>query len=75
MSCAMGRVPEVTYRTDTPFATSGCFSNSLRSALSRPSLASWALSRCLLGVTLLSLIRLDQQSDSAEEKLITHSDR
>src|SRR6266403_980199 len=32
--CAMGLLPDVTYRVDTPLATSGCFSISLNSAFS-----------------------------------------
>jgi hypothetical protein len=56
MSCAMGLLPDVTYRVDTPLATSGCFNNPLSSALSWTNLASCVLISRLLLPALSSLI-------------------
>ena len=68
ISCAMGLLPDVTYRVDTPLATSGCFSNTLSSALSSPSFASCALISRLLPAALSSLIDLNQPHDAARER-------
>lgn len=53
---ATGRLPDVMYRVDTPFATSGWFSSSLSSDLS------WAIfeSRVLLERSAPLLIYFDQ---------------
>ena len=74
MPCAMGWLPDVTYRVDTPLATSGCFNNPLSSALSWPNLASCVLICRLLLPALSSLIHFNQRNDTAEEKFGTHSD-
>jgi len=66
--CAMGLLPDVTYRVDTPLATSGCFSNPLSSALSWPNFASWALISRLLPPALSELIDFNQRNDAAEER-------
>ena len=57
--CATGLLPDVTYRVDTPLATSGCFSNPLSSALSWRNFASCALISRLLPA-LSSLIDCNQ---------------
>ena len=74
MPCAMGWLPDVTYRVDTPLATSGCFNNPLSSALSWPNLASCVLTCRLLLPVLSSLIHFNQRIDTAKEEFGTHSD-